>query len=169
MVQLENHVRIKIFFVTRINLRQLFFQKTENYMYDRGGATMEFMMNAISHLGQYHLLDEDFKHENHLYCLWDTKDSLYRHWMAIFEQTDRPSVIELKEKLQNSAISYEDFCHSIVEVYFTLLMNCTYPNDSIKAKPRDIIKIFDHYKFDHTQRDSVRILFSLHRKYGVKF
>lgn len=100
--------------------------------------------------------------------MWETKEFCYRYWLAIFEQTDRPLVVKLKEKLQNSGVSTEDFCRAIVDVYFSLKNSHCNTLPCVEVTPSDVVRAADRLNFSRTQCECLKILFSLNDIYNIR-
>lgn len=136
----------------------------------RERSTVQFMMETMLTLGFTHLLDKEFKEANKLYSCkaWEKEDSCYNFWIAIFENSRSPSALELKDKVTNLGIPYEDFCQSMVKVYFTLreCYDPVIPGEYVM--PEDVKDTIKRLEFNRTQNECLKILFSINKIYGMK-
>lgn len=136
-------------------------------------STVQFMINAVQTLGNSYLMDEDLSDlglrypPDYMYN-WDKEISCYRHWLAVFEVSKAPLASELKEKLHNSGISYEDFCQSIVEAYFTLESGHEPVEPGTYIQPKDVIDTIARLKFTYKQYECLKILLGLNKVHGME-
>lgn len=128
------------------------------------------MFHSITTLAWDHLITDECIRENNLTRLWEEKadNSCYEYWLTIFEKSKTPLALALKEKVQNSGISYETFFRSMVDIYFTLDGYLFSSKTGIHVEPEDVKYMIEFLKFDQTQYECLKILFSLHETYGMK-
>lgn len=95
-------------------------------------------------------------------------NSWYDYWTSIFEYSKTPLAIELQEKVQKSGIPYKEFCGSILKIYSTLDDYYYARIPGIYVTPKDVIDAIDDIGFNRRQYECLKILFSLHKIYGIK-
>lgn len=126
------------------------------------------MLNIFDTLATEYLLDEECRSANGLTAFWDEEDdSCYKYWMGICKHSKTPLAINLREKLHNSGLQYEYFCRTIVEFYFTLERCPSFDVPYLYVKPKDVLNVIDQLGFNHAY-DCLKIVFSLHKIYGIK-
>lgn len=126
------------------------------------------MLNVIRTLA-VDLLERKYRFSHHVTIVWDdAEDACYKYWLAILELSENPLAIELKEKLLNSGIPYEDFCFTINEIVWTLKECRYFRMEGIHVTPQDVRDTIARLDFDRKEYDYLKILFSLHEIHGMK-
>lgn len=124
-------------------------------------------MDCITTLAWKHFLDPIFRLENNLTIVWEKEDknTCYEYWLAVFEHSNTPIGLELKEKVQKAGIPYKEFCRSIVDIYFTLDRYCYSSTPGIYVTSQDITDALELLNFSHRQYECLKILLSLPTMY----